>query len=331
MSTMPNTTTQTTLLTQLAPEIKEYYVKALLQSTEPKLVYNRYGDEYPIPEGNGTTMEWRRFSKLPKALTPLTEGVTPVGNKLEVSVIKGSVKQYGDWIRYSDIINLASIDKIVVQGTKALGSQAGRTLDTITREVVCGGTNVMYAPSKMADGSEEEVLTRSALTATSKLTVDSILRACTQLDAFDNDGIDGGEDYVVVLHPYAAYDLRRDPEWKHWQQHNNGERLYSGEVGKIGKARIVETSEAKIITGEGCPDGMAVFLTMVIAAHAYGVTKLEGAGLQHIIKPLGYGEDPLNQRASIGWKATHGAQRLNEEAMVRIEHTSSYSKMATAN
>lgn len=328
---MPNTTTQTTLVPELAPEIKEYYVKTLLNSTEPKLVYNKYGDKYPLPTGNGTTMEWRRFSKLPKALTPLTEGVTPAGNKLEVSVIKGSVKQYGDWIRYSDIIKLAALDNIVVQGTKALGSQAGRTMDTLTREVVCGGTNVMYAPSVDADGTESEVLTRNALTATSKMTVDMLLKAATELDAFDNDAVEDGDGYVAIVHPYVAYDIRRDPEWKHWQQHNNSERLYQNEVGKIGKVRVVESSEAKIITGDGCPAGLAVFLTMVIAGHAYGVTELEGAGLQHIIKPLGYGEDPLNQRASIGWKATHGAQRLNEEAMVRLETTSSYSKMATAN
>lgn len=328
---MPNTTTLTTTMPELDPEIKEYYVKTLLNSTEPKLVYNRYGDKYPLPAGNGTTMEWRRFSKLPKALTPLTEGVTPAGNKLEVTVIKGSVKQYGDWIRYSDIIKLAALDNIVVQGTKALGSQAGRTMDTLTREVVCGGTNVMYAPNVDADGTVTEILTRSGLTAKSHMTVDMLLKAATALDAFDNDPVEDGDSYVAIVHPYVAYDLRRDEEWKHWQQHNNGAALYQGEVGKIGKVRVVESSEAKIITGDGCPNGLAVFMTMVIAAHAYGVTDLEGAGLQHIIKPLGYGEDPLNQRASIGWKATHGAQRLNEEAMVRIESTSSYSKMATAN
>ena len=331
MTVMPNTTTVTTVIPEMDADIKEYYVKTLLNTTEPKLVYNRYGDKYPLPAGNGTTMEWRRFSKLPKALTPLTEGVTPAGNKLEVSVIKGTVKQYGDWIRYSDIIKLAALDNIVVQGTKALGSQAGRTVDTLTREVVCGGTNVMYAPSVSADGTETEVLTRAGLTANSKMTVDMLLKAATELDAFDNDPVEDGDGYVAIVHPYVAYDLRRDEEWKHWQQHQGGSALYKGEVGKIGKVRVVETSEAKIITGDGCPSGLAVFMTMVIAAHAYGVTELEGAGLQHIIKPLGYGEDPLNQRASIGWKATHGAQRLNEEAMVRIESTSSYSKMATAN
>lgn len=320
-----------TQIPEMAPEIKEYYFKTLLNHTEPKLVYNRYGDKYPLPQGSGNTMEWRRFSKLPKALTPLTEGVTPAGNKLEVSTVKGAVHQYGDFIRYTDIIKMTAIDNIVVQGTKALGSQSGRTLDTVTREKVCGGTSVMYAPSKTADGTETEVLSRETLTANSKLTVEMLIKAATQLDAFDNDPVEDGDSYIAIVHPYVAYDLRRDPEWRNWQQNNNSSQLYANEVGKIGKVRVVETSEAKIMTGDGCPNGLAVFATMVIAGHAYGVTELEGGGLEHIVKPLGYGEDPLNQRASVGWKATHGAQRLNEEAMVRIESTSSYSKMAKAN
>ena len=42
-----------------------------------------------------------------------------------------------------------------------------------------------------------------------------------------------------------------------------------------------------------CPDGLAVFGTLVLGAHAYGVTELEGGGLEHIVKQLGYGDDPL--------------------------------------
>lgn len=321
----------TTLTQSIDPTIKEYYVKTLLQNTEPKLVYSNFGDKTPIPKGHGKTLEWRKFSKLPKALTPLTEGVTPKGNKLSMTTVTGSINQYGDWIALSDIVQLAALDNLVVQSTKQLGSQAGRTMDTVVREVVCGGTNVMYAPSIAADGTETEVLSRATLKVSSKLTVGLLLKAATFLQAMDIDAVEDGDSYVCVLHPYAAYDVKRDPEWKVWQQNTNSERLYKNEIGKIGKIRFVESSEAKIITGEGCPSGLAVFETMIIGGHAYGVTELEGAGLQHIIKPLGYGEDPLNQRASVGWKATQGAQRLSEEAMIRIEHTTSYSATAQAN
>ena len=67
------------------------------------------------------------------------------------------------------------------------------------------------------------------------------------------------------------------------------------------------------------------------AARPTGVTEVTGGGLQHIVKQLGYGEDPLNQRSSCGWKATRAAKRLVEEYMVRIESCSAYSTTAEAN
>ena len=44
-----------------------------------------------------------------------------------------------------------------------------------------------------------------------------------------------------------------------------------------------------------------------------------------------YGDDPLNQRASVGWKGMRAAERLVEQYMVRIESVSSYSATAAAN
>ena len=83
---------------------------------------------------------------------------------------------------------------------------------------------------------------------------------------------------------------------------------------------------------DGNGDGYyAVFGTLVLGAHAYGVTELEGGGLEHIVKQLGYGDDPLNQRASVGWKGMRAAERLVEQYMVRIESLSSYSASAAAN
>ena len=74
-----------------------------------------------------------------------------------------------------------------------------------------------------------------------------------------------------------------------------------------------------------------MFATLILGAHAYGTTEIEGGGLEHIVKQLGYGDDPLNQRASVGWKATQTAERLVEQYMIRIESVSTYSASASAN
>lgn len=327
-------TTMTTETGSLSAEMKTFYEKRLLDQAEPLLVHNQFGDKYPIPAGSGKKIEFRKYSALPKALTALTEGVTPAGNSLTVTTVEGTVKQYGDWIQLSDMLQMTAIDNNVVQATKLLSSQAGRTLDTVTREVLAGGTNVIYAP-KVVDGAETEVLSRSTLTPECVLTPFVVMRAAATLEAMNTLKINGS--YVLITHPYCRETLQESPGWVDVVKYKEGNNTFSGEIGKIGDVRVVTTSEAKVINDSTCPvvestTYYSVFTSLLLGANAYGVTELENGGLQHIVKQLGYGEDPLNQRSSCGWKATSVAVRLCEEYMVRIESLSPvWSKKVKAN
>lgn len=327
-------TTMTTETGSLSAEMKTFYEKRLLDQAEPLLVHNQFGDKYPIPANNGKKIEFRKYSALPKALTALTEGVTPAGNSLTVTTVEGTVKQYGDWIQLSDMLQMTAIDNNVVQATKLLSSQAGRTLDTVTREVLAGGTNVIYAP-KVVDGAETEVLSRSTLTPECVLTPFVVMRAAATLEAMNTPKINGS--YVLIIHPYCRETLQESPGWVDVVKYKEGNNTFSGEIGKIGDVRVVTTSEAKVINDSTCPvvestTYYSVFTSLLLGANAYGVTMLENGGLQHIVKQLGYGEDPLNQRSSCGWKATSVAVRLCEEYMVRIESLSPvWSKKVKAN
>lgn len=317
--------TQTTQSGGLSAEMKTFYEDTLIDIAEPKLVHDQFADRYPIPKNNGKTIEFRKYSPLAKATTPLTEGVTPSGNSLNVTSFTSEVHQYGDFIQLSDVLQLTAIDNNVVQATKLCGSQAGRTLDTITREVLAGGTNVIYAPK--ADGTA--VTSRATLAKDCVLTPDLFFKAAAQLESMNADTID--DSFVAIIHPYAAYDLMRSEEWIDVHKYAKPDNIYAGEIGKIGNVRFVKSTEAKIWTGGGCPSGLAVFGTVVLGAHAYGTTEVTGGGLQHIVKQLGYGDDPLDQRSSVGWKAIKTAEILVEEYMVRIESCSAYSSTAKAN
>ena len=81
-----------------------------------------------------------------------------------------------------------------------------------------------------------------------------------------------------------------------------------------------------IFPGEAGLEGCDVYATLIIGDNAYGTTEIEGGGLEHIVKQLGSAgtSDPLNQRASAGWKATKAAVRLVEPYMVRIETASTF-------
>ena len=323
---------QTTLLDGLSPEMKTFYDMTLIDEASANLVHDQFGQKRPIPANGGKTIEFRKFAPLAKAITPLTEGVTPDGKSLTVSTITATVSQYGDYITQSDVLELTALDNTIIEATKLLGKQAGATLDTVVRNALQAGTNVTYCPKIGSDGSETAVTSRANLDATAQLTVDVVQQVVAKLRAQNAPTIGG--DYVAIIHPYVAYDLMRDPEWIDAHKYAQPDNLYTGEIGKIAGVRFVQTTEAKIYTGSGCPSGLAVFASLFLGDGAYGVTEITGGGLQTIVKQKGSAgtADPLDQRSSVGWKAIKTAEILIPNYIVRVESCSKrFSANAAAN
>ncbi len=412
MDSVFNTQTTTTniLGNNLTPLMKTYYDKALIHFAKPRLVHAEFGQKKPIPSGAGKTIEFRKFSPLPKALVPLTEGVTPKGNSLNVSTVESTVEQYGDYITMSDMLTLSSVDNVVLETQNVLGDQAGRTLDTVIREKVNAGTNVQYADGK----ADRNVLVGGEATYEDNdyLTVAAVKRAVATLKRNNAAPYKDGC-YVAIIHPDVANDLTNDPAWREVKQNVDPKDWYEGTIGKIFGVVFVESTEAKIFraaplrnpetlergdagtltvikvsgkeitiaepltsaeatalasrgiqiggldltissatagaagsakltftedvpssvvpdniiypTGAG-KNGRDIYSTLFIAKNAYGVTNVEGGGLETIIKQKGSAGtgDPLDQRSTVGWKATQTAEILSPEFLVRVETTASY-------
>lgn len=318
----PNYNVQTTVTANdnnnLTPEMKTYYSMQLLEDAKPNLVHNQFGQKRPIPRNGGKTIEWRKFSSLPIPTKPLTEGVTPDGNKLNVTTIDAQVVQYGDYITQSDVLELTAIDNTILEATKILGNQAGLTVDTLIRDQLVAGTNVQYA------GGKDD---RSALTADDKIDVDLIFKAVRTLKTQNAPKI--GDSYVAIIHPDVAYDLMRCEEWIEAHKYTTPENIYNGEIGKIAGVRFVESTQAKIIKD----GGTAIYCTVVLGEDAYGIVDITGGGLEHIVKQKGSAgtADPLDQRSSVGWKTMMTAKILDDTRLVRIESASSFSSSASAN
>lgn len=320
----------------LSPAMKEWYDKYIIEKAGPELIHDQVAVKVPLPKNKGKSVEFHEFMSYPKAMTPLSEGVTPLGRNMEMTSIISTIEQYGDYTKITDMLDMTSVDPIIAQATKAHARQAGLTLDTVTRNVLNGGTRVFFCQED-GDGeaptdSAATVKARNQLTANCKLTVKAIQQAVTLFEADNVPKIDGF--YVAFIHPMMKYELMRDPEWVDAHKYTTPENIYKNEIGQIAGVRFIQSSEAKIFRGtdDQCPEGLAVFSTILLGADAYGVTELEGGGLEVIVKPLGAGDDPLNQRQTVGWKATKTAERLIEDYIMRIEACSPrYSATAKAN
>lgn len=302
-------TTQTTA--NVEHQNKVFYERTLLKRALPNLVFYKHGQKKPMPKHEGDTVNFRKFNSLEPATTPLTEGVTPAGKSLKVSSLTATVKQYGDYIETSDKISTTGIDPVVTESTELLGEQAGLTIDTIIRDELCVGSTVQFAGGK---------LSTEAITEADVLTSTEIKKAARNLKK-NNIAPFEGKYYLCAIDAEQSYDLQNDPLWQDISKYSGGTAIMDGEIGKIGKVRFIETENLKIKEGAGA-NGIDIHCALIFGKDAYGVVDVDGKSKPEIIvKPLGSSgsSDPLNQRATVGWKALFTAVRLNELAMCRLE------------
>ena len=231
----------------LSVEMKTYYDMNLVDEASPLLVHEQFADDSPIPKNHGKTIEWRKYAPLAKAITPLTEGVTPDGKALVVSNITATINQYGDFVVLTDILKLTAIDNNVLEATKLLGRQSGLTMDTVVRNELLTGGTARYA-SSWSGTTETTHSARKDVTKTSTLTVYEVQKAVRSLRRNNAPTFPDGY-YRAIVHPDVLFDLMRDPDWTDAHKYAAPEELFKGEVGRIAGVRFVQTTEAKIFKG----------------------------------------------------------------------------------
>lgn len=305
----------TTLSAGLAPEMKTFYDRLLLVRTVPMLFYAKFGQKRPIPANGGKTIEFRRFSGLAVAKTPLTEGTLYTGLKdLTVTAVTATVAQYGDAVGFSDLVSTTTIDPILTETTEILGEQSSETIDELVRDVVVAGTNVAYAGAHTA---------RNQILAASVLTPQEVRKAVLNLKL--NRAAKIGGKYHAIIHPRAEYDLISTAEWREAQNYAQTGRIFSGAIGELYGVVFWVTDKAPELPNAGATSTVEVYQSMFFGAQAFGIVDLAKHNLRTIYKALGSAgtADPLEQQQTMGWKVAFTAKILNDLFMVRLEHAAS--------
>ncbi len=240
---MPDLNLNTTASSGVSPIMQAVLNRHLLETAKPALVHTQFGQPVKIPKGKTKTISFDKMSPLPKATTPLTEGVTPKGSSVHITRITGEPSQFGNYISYTDQLDFFAHDPSpkVLRYNELLSDNAAETIDAVAANVLSASTNVQYAGGAL-----------SRATLTSNLTVEEVRKAVRTLKRNKAKKIDG--DYICIVHTDVAHDLMSDDDWKLPHTYKDGKELYNGEIGKLYGVRFVETSEGKIFYGTPLAD-----------------------------------------------------------------------------
>lgn len=316
---MPNTNTT------VVPHVRAFYDRQMLEKARPHLVHTWFGQIRDIPQNASDTIKFRRYALLAAATTALTEGVTPTGSQLSVTDISATAAQYGDFIVLTDELKTETEDPLLMELNDILGQQAGNTFDQLCRDVLVAGTTVQYASTAVS---------RVTVSAAMKMTAAEVREAVRTLKINEAQKITSMVNpnpnvhttpinacYIMIVHPKTTFDLKADSEFIKVQDYPNQSDVMPGEVGSIDEVRCIETTNAKVFAGAGAA-GVDVYASLILSTNAYGITRIAGNALQTITHPLGSGgsTDPLDQRATHGWKGYFVTKILNENWVLRIEH-----------
>lgn len=323
-----------TTITQVSPAIQNFYDGVLLDRALPYIAHSLFGQKRPVDQKSGNIAKFRRYNSLPASTAPLLEGVTPTALQLAVTDLTETLAQYGAYVEYTDVVSFINEDPVLTEIAELLGEHAGLSLDQIYRDKLNAGSSVFYASSvagrssiinKVATADFDKI--RRALADANCLPFESMIKASTGVGTQPIRA-----SYFCINHPDSTYDIENLTGFIPVQQYSNPGSALDREYGSYRNFRFVESTNAKIWADSGgtavtntlkyttANTACDVYSVLIFGKNAYGITDLQGHALENIVKALGEGDDPLNQRGTSGWKSMTGLCILNDLFMYRYEH-----------
>ena len=224
----------------VSPTLQDYFQRRALENVQPHLGYAQDADMMEQPEHNGKHVHFHRFVELGAITKPLEEGVTPDGQKLSETTFSVMTKPYGGYMPYSDEFDLNHIDNMTQAMSDRLNNQARLSIDTVVRDQISAGLNVMY-PGVVTD--------RSGIAATDVLTYAVIKRVVRKLKKAGAQPFPDGYYHAKIDHD-TYFDLTQDQHWIDVATYQNDKRVQQYELGTIYKVKFFEVDNGKTFENE---------------------------------------------------------------------------------
>lgn len=290
-----------------------------------EMYFDQFADVQATNATNpGATVTFTIFQDMAAATTALgeAEDVTPVA--LSDSQVTVTLNEYGNATVTTAKLRATSFLPVDPVAANAVGYNAGLSIDTIARNAVQAGTNVIYATGGATDPSS-----RTTINSDDVLAANDVRKVVAQLRKANVPTIGGS--YVGMIHPDVSYDFRSATDAAAWRtpaNYVNPQGIYTGEIGMFEGVRFIEAPRAPLFANASDNSGSAgtidVYGTLIMGRQA--LAKGISLGGEYGAQPsIVYGTvtDILKRFRPVGWKHFVGYGVFRQEALRRIESASS--------
>lgn len=314
------------------PANHKYYDREFIQVAAPLLVYDMFGERAQVPNNGSNTMVVNKVAKLATLEgSALSEGVTPNGQNFTTTRLEKSFNQYGGYAITTDRLQEETVNGITSEFNRILAEQAGETMNLVCRDDLLGSTNVRYSNAAANRNAFGAASTSDHLEGDLSYMFQSFKNAHVKpfrpmTTGSPNTGTaPTRESYPVVIPVEAIGQLEGMDDgngntFTNTEKYAGQKSTWMNEYGSYKQfAFILDTEASVVVNANATPQDVA--LGLVFGKGAYKTTTLAQGEIKRITKPLGSAgtEDPLDQRASMGWKAKKGCFVVQPTYMFRWE------------
>ena len=290
-----------------------------------ELLFDQAADVQPVAQAMpGTGVTFTIFSDIAAATSTLNEVTDVTPTALSDSQVTVTLNEYGNAVVTTAKLRGTAFLDVDSAAANIIGYNAGDSIDQVVREVLAGGTNVVYAT-----GGTTTPTSRESISTDDILAADDVRKTVAQLRGANVATFNGS--YIGFIHPDVSYDFRSATDAAAWRtpaNYVNPDGIYNGEIGLFESVRFIETPRAKVFTnasnGTSSTGTIDAYCTHIMGrqalAKAYSAQDGNGA-VPKIVR--GNVTDLLMRLQPLGWYWLGGYGRFREASLRRIESASS--------
>lgn len=269
--------------------------REVLPIVQRTLTIEQFADSKKMEKGAGVTWTATRFNRLPLPQAPLSEGVAPTGQNLQISQVTGVALQWGDKVTMTDVAVTTTMYDLLQQAKRLLGVQLKENRERNGFAMLMGSTQVNYANQR---GSRASLVAGDVMdTVTINRTYADletagapfwngqlephITRGPTTGPANSSKSPQNAEHYVAIIGPLVENDLRQNQTIVNAWSYSDVGRLYINEVGYWAGIHFTKSNMTPRFTGVASVSaaGSNTGGSLSAATYAIQVTATDSLGL----------------------------------------------------